>query len=75
MSNDEFNLSIGQNPINEVAQMDVTNSTFRHAGVAGSGEGDGIYVRSGSTVNPDICTISAANVFDSSEQQGCFIDD
>ena len=32
-------------------------------------------MRSGSTVNRDICTITAANVFDSNEQAGCFIDD
>ena len=74
VSNDRFNLSIGQNPINQVAQMDVTNSTFRNAGVVGSGAGYGIYVSSGSIVNAGICT-TAGNVFASNEQQGCFIDD
>ena len=74
VSNDRFNLSIGQNPINQIAQMDVTNSTFRHAGVVGSGEGYGIYVSEGSTVNAGICT-TASNVFEFNEQQGCFIDD
>jgi hypothetical protein len=74
VSNDRFNLSIGQNPINQIAQMNVTNSTFRNAGVVGSGDGFGIYVSSGSTVNPGICT-TAGNTFASNEQQGCFIDD
>ena len=69
----QFNLSIGQNPQNEVAQMDVTNSTFRHAGVVGSGLGYGIYVSSGSDPNPGICS-TAGNVFEASNEQGCFID-
>lgn len=74
VSNDQFNLSIGQNPINEVAQMEVTNSTFRNAGVSGSGVGYGVYVSSGSTVNAGICA-TAGNTFTSNQQQGCLIDD
>ncbi len=66
-----FNLSIGQNPINEVAQMLVTNSTFSDAGVSGSGSGYGLYVSSGSIVNLDACS---ANTF-TDNQQGCLIDD
>ncbi|TVR86149.1 MAG: Ig-like domain-containing protein [Trueperaceae bacterium] len=66
-----FNLSVGQNPINEVAQMLVTNSTFSDAGVAGSGSGYGLYVSPGSMVNLDACS---ANTF-TNTQQGCLIDD
>ena len=73
VSNPFFNLSIGQS-LNDAAQMDVTNSTFRNAGVAGSGDGYGIYVSEGSDTNTGICA-TAGNTFDSNEQADCFIDD
>lgn len=73
VSNPLFNLSIGQSLV-DAAQMDVTNSTFRDAGVVGSGDGYGIFVSEGSDTNTGICT-TAGNTFESNEQAGCFVDD
>ena len=70
VSNEEFNLSVGQIPSN-TAQMLITNTEFRNAGVSGSGSGYGLYVGEGSLVNADAC---GANTF-SDTQQGCLIDD
>lgn len=71
VTNEAFNLSVGQSAINEVAQMLVTDSTFSDAGVTGSGIGYGLFVSEGSSVNLDACS---ANTFIDT-QQGCFIDD
>ena len=70
VSNERFNLSVGQIPSN-TAQMTITNSTFRDAGVPGSGFGRGLYVGPDSAVNADVCTV---NTF-VGNQQGCLVDD
>jgi hypothetical protein len=66
----EFNLSVGQSAT-VGAQMVITNSEFRDAGVAGSGLGYGLYASSGSVVNQDAC---GANTFVDT-QQGCLLDE
>ncbi len=66
VSNALGNLVVGQIPSN-TAQMTITNSTFRHAGVVGTGVGYGLWVAADSVVNADVCT---ANAF-SANEQGC----
>lgn len=68
VSNQEFNLSVGQIPSN-TAQMLITNSEFRDAGVQDSGRGYGLYVGEDSLVNDDAC---GANLFINT-QQGCLL--
>lgn len=66
VSNAIGNLVVGQIPTN-TAQMTITNSAFRDAGVVGSGVGYGLWVAADSVVAADVC---AVNTFADNEE-GC----
>jgi len=69
VSNAIGNLIVGQIPSN-TAQMTITNSTFRDAGIIGSGVGYGLWVGEDSVVNLDACTV---NVFADNAEGNCLV--
>ena len=69
VSNAAGNLVVGQIPSN-TAQMTITNSTFRDAGIVGTGVGYGVWVGEDSVVNGDVCT---SNAFADNEEGNCLL--